>query len=242
MDIQNRIALVTGANRGIGRALTEALLRGGAERVYAGARDVAQLAPLAAAHGGRLIPLALDVTDRRQVAAAAERAGDVDLLVNNAGVLASGSLLASSEQQLEQDMSVNYLGTLWMARNFVPALAAKQGALVNLLTVVSLAPMPALGGYSASKAAAWSMTAALRAELAPRGVRVFAVFPGPIDTDMTRGIDLPKTSATDAAAAIVAGLQREELDIYPDPMSQSTRLTWQADPRELLRQFAGASG
>ena len=239
MELTNTVALVTGANRGIGRALTLALIEAGAAKVYAGARDPRLLEPLLPHGSGRIVPLQLDVTKPEQVARAAERAGDTKLLFNNAGVLSSGSFLQSSREQLEADLAINYFGTLEVTRAFVPVLErASGGAIVNVLTVVSLAAMPALGGYAASKAATWSMTQAFRGELAPRGIPVFAVFPGPIDTDMSRDIPLDKTSPEATARAIVAGVARDQLDIFPDPMSQAVGQTWATDPNELGRQFA----
>jgi NAD(P)-dependent dehydrogenase (short-subunit alcohol dehydrogenase family) len=239
METNQSVALVTGANRGIGRALTEALVRGGAAKVYAAARDPRQLESLVAAGGGKVIALALDVTDKAQVKAAAARASDVTVLFNNAGVLSSGSLMDSTDAQLEQELSVNYLGALAMTRAFVPVLErTPASAIVNVLTVLSLAPMQPLGGYAASKAAAWSMTLALRGQLAARGIQVFGVYPGPIDTDMSRGIDMPKTSPEEAAANILAGLQANELDIYPDSMSKQMGELWRNDPEKMQRQFA----
>lgn len=239
MQIEQATALVTGANRGIGRALALALVRAGARKVYAAARDLKQLGPVAEEGGSAIVPLQLDVTDEAQIARAAERASDISLLFNNAGVWVSGSVLSSSRAQLELELATNYIGTLNVTRAFVPVLErTRPSGIVNVLSVVSLAAMPALGGYSASKAAENSMSQALRAELAPRGIEVFGVFPGPIDTDMTRAVDMPKTSPGVTAAAIVAGVAAGQLDIFPDPMSQTVRDAWSKDPNALTRQFA----
>jgi NAD(P)-dependent dehydrogenase (short-subunit alcohol dehydrogenase family) len=238
MQIEQTIALVTGANRGIGRALTLALVQAGIRKVYAAGRDPKQLETLVAQGEGKIVALTLDVTNPDQVAEAAKLASDVTLLVNNAGVLASGSALLSTMGQLERDLATNYFGALAVTRAFLPALERSHGGIVNILSVVSLAAMPALGGYSASKAAAWSMTQALRGELAARNVRVYAVFPGPIDTDMSREITLPKTSPEVVASAIVSGVASDQLDIFPDPMSQTIRETWSTSPEALTRQFA----
>jgi short-subunit dehydrogenase len=135
--------------------------------------------------------------------------------------------------------ATNYFGALNVARAFVPALERNQpGALVNMLSVVSLAAMPALGGYSVSKAAAGSMSQALRGELHARGIEVYGVYPGPIDTDMSREITLPKTSAEATARAIIAGIDAGQLDIFPDPMSANVREAWSKDPVALAAQFA----
>jgi NAD(P)-dependent dehydrogenase (short-subunit alcohol dehydrogenase family) len=238
MKIADTVALVTGANRGLGRALVADLLVRGARRVYAAARD-----PRAILEDRRVVPLQLDTTDPAQVQAAAAAAPDVRLLVNNAGVLASTSVLDSARESLQRDLDVNYHGTLNVVRAFLPTLSAPaasgDAAIVNVLSVVSMASMLGLGGYSASKAAAWSLTQALRAELRARGVRVHAAFPGPIDTDMTHGMELVKTSPADVARAILDGVEAGHDDIAPDPMSADVLATFLRDPRELERQFAG---
>jgi len=234
MKLENTVAFVSGANRGIGLALVHVLLQGKAKKVYAAARDVKSLTRLAQEHRS-LVPVQLDITNPAQVAAAAKQAGDVTLLINNAGVLASGSLLDTPLSAIEQDLTTNTLGTLAMSRAFAPALVANgEGALVNLLTVVSLASMPALGGYSASKAASWSMTQGLRGELGKKGVKVFAVFPGPIDTEMSKDITLPKTSAADTAKAIVEGVLAGALDIFPEQVGA----TFASNPGEVAKMFA----
>jgi NAD(P)-dependent dehydrogenase (short-subunit alcohol dehydrogenase family) len=227
-------AFVTGANRGLGRALVDALLARGVRRVYAAARDPGGL-PV----DPRVLPVRLDITDAAQVRAAAEAAGDVRLLVNNAGVLASLSVLDSDPATLRRDLEVNYHGLIGVTRAFVPALVASgSAAIVNVLSVVSMASMPALGGYSASKAAAWSFTQSLRGELRGKGVRVVAAFPGPIDTDMIRSLNLPKTSPADVARAILDGVSAGLDDIAPDPMSVDVLATFLKDPRAVERQFA----
>jgi NAD(P)-dependent dehydrogenase (short-subunit alcohol dehydrogenase family) len=238
MNITNSVAFVTGANRGIGRAFVERLLHGGARRVYAGARNPALLGPVIALDRARIIPVKLDITNRHDVETAAQAAVDVNLLINNAGVLASGSLLASDVDLLRQDIDTNYLGTLTMIRHFAPVIERNgAGAIVNVLTLIALASMPGFGGYSASKAAAYSMTQAVRAELAGKGIRVHAVFPGAVDTDMLRGVEMPKTSAQAVAQAVLAAVEAGEEDIFPDPMSQNAQATWRHDPKALERMF-----
>lgn len=239
MQIEDRIAFVTGSSRGLGRSLVEALLQRGARRVYAAARDPEVLPTLRALDPARVVPLQLDVVDAERVEAVAREVGEVDLVVNNAGTLASYSVLASEPTLVRRDVDVNVFGILHVARAFAPMLSARRGALANVLSVVSLASMPALAGYSASKAAAWSLTQALRAELGPRGVSVHAVFPGPIDTDMIRSFDVPKTSASEVARAILDGVVAGDADIAPDPMSRDVLATWRTDPRAIERRFAG---
>ncbi len=243
MKLANAVVLVTGANRGLGRALVQATLDAGARRVYATGRDVRQLDALARLAPDRVVALALDVTDAASLAAAAVAAPDVTVLINNAGVLASYNVLESSREAIEQDFAINLFGTLAATRAFLPALAragaAGGAALVNVLSVVSLASMPALGGYSAAKAAALSITQAMRGELTARGIAVHAVLPGPIDTDMVRAIEMAKTSPAEVARAILEGVERGADDILPDPASQQMFALWQRDPKALERQLGG---
>ena len=226
----NANVLVTGANRGLGRALVEAALTASARRVYATARDVKKLEPLVRLHPGRVVALELDVTDARSVSAAAENARDVDILINNAGVLASYDVLASKPEDLALDFSTNVFGVVETTRAFLPTLAREgHGALVNVLSIVSLANMPSIGGYSAAKAAAYSVTQALRSELARRGVSVHAVLPGPIDTDMVRSMPMAKTSPELVAQAIIEGVEAGAEEIFPDPASRQMFALFQKD-------------
>lgn len=246
MNIRNEVVLVTGGNRGLGRELVQASLRAGATKVYAGARDPKSLEALVREARGRVVPLALDVTKEPTLAAAAEQASDVTLLFNNAGVVASHHVLTSSVQALQQDFATNAFGVLATTKAFLPALerAARKGraGVVNILSVVSLSSMPALGGYSASKAAAHSITQALRSELSSRNVQVHGVFAGAIDTDMTRDMSMPKASPADVAAAILRAVEADVEDILPDAMAEGLFSTWRRDPKELERQLASMSG
>src|SRR2546421_8685732 len=189
MKVHGSIALVTGANRGLGQALVSALLEAGAAKVYAAARDEGTVL----ARDPRVIPIRLDVTKPEQIAAAAKHAGDVTLLVNNAGALRSFNLLTASQAELEADFRVQVYGTLGVIKAFVPVLeGAPDGATVgNVLSLPSLASFPPLGGYSASQAAAYSMTQALRPQLKKKRIEVLAVLPGPIDTDMVKDLAMP---------------------------------------------------
>jgi NAD(P)-dependent dehydrogenase (short-subunit alcohol dehydrogenase family) len=240
MKIKDAVVLVTGSNRGLGRALVAASLEAGAKRVYAGARDPRQLSALAAREPERVVPLAIDITDARSLEAAAARATDVTVLVNNAGLFVSTGVLGSAPALIEQDFAINFFGTLAATRAFLPALErSRGGAVVNVLSVASLASMPALGGYAAAKAAAFSATQALRGELREKGISVHGVFPGPIDTDMIRHFDMVKTSPEVVARAILEGVEQGLEDILPDPASQQMFAVWKRDPKALERQFAG---
>jgi NAD(P)-dependent dehydrogenase (short-subunit alcohol dehydrogenase family) len=231
MNIENKTVLITGANRGIGRALISEALRRGAKRVYAGMRSPAQN------NDERMIPLALDVTDVAQIQRAAGEIGSLDLLVNNAGVAIYDDL--NNLDLIEQHLAVNFLGPLKLTLALLPLLRRSKGAIVNNLSLVALAPLPVIPGYSISKAAASNMTQSLRALLAGQGVMVHGVFLGPIDTDMNRGFDIPKASPESAAQGIFDGLERGEEDIFPDPASQLIAEAWRAGAAKALeREFA----
>jgi NAD(P)-dependent dehydrogenase (short-subunit alcohol dehydrogenase family) len=230
-------ALVTGANRGIGRAFVEELLARGAARIYAAARDPDTLVPLVALDRERVRPIRLDVTDPAQVAAAGQAAADVSILVNNAGVLSAGGALEVSEEDLRRDMEVNYFGLLRVTRAFVPALERNRGGILNLLSVVSLVSLPGFSGYNASKAAAWSLTQSLRADLRKRGVAVVGIYPGPIDTDMAKSLPMDKASPRQVARESLDGLETGAEDVFPDPMSKQTYASWKTDHKAVERQF-----
>jgi NAD(P)-dependent dehydrogenase (short-subunit alcohol dehydrogenase family) len=246
MKITNEVVLVTGGNRGLGRELVRASLEAGARKVYAGARDPRRLSDLIRESEGRVVPVQLDVTSEESLQAAAALATDVSLLFNNAGVVSSHEVLTSSTEALKQDFATNFFGVVAATKAFLPALERAGGggraAIVNILSVVSLSSMPALGGYSASKAAAHSLTQAMRAELSERRVQVHGVFAGAIDTDMVRGMNMPKTSPAAVAQAILRGVEADAEDIFPDAMSEGAFATWRRDPKELERQLASLRG
>lgn len=221
MHIADSTVFVTGANRGLGRALVQALLDRGAKRIYAGSRQLSALEPVVALDRDRIRPIELDVTHDAQVRAAAEAAPDTQLLLSNAGTLRSFNLLASELSQLRLDMEVNFWGTVRMAQAFVPVLERNGGELCSVLSVGAWAGMPSLGGYCASKAALGSMLQSLRAELRPRGVRVRAAFPGGIATDMTRGMKGVLNPPEDVARELLAGIEADHETILTDPMSRS---------------------
>jgi short-subunit dehydrogenase len=239
MKIQNTIALVTGANRGIGKALVQALLAKGASKVYAAARDLNSLSETIALDPKRVQPIVLDITRPDQIAAAVKATQDVRVLINNAGVLAGGDILSADISDIERDIATNAFGTLAVIRAFAPILEKNTAsAIVNILSVVGLAPMSGIAGYSASKATLNSFTQALRPVLKPKGVDVIGVFPGPVDTDMSKEITFPKTSALAVAEDILSGIEAGQEDIYPDPMAKDVGKAWAADPKAVERQFA----
>jgi NAD(P)-dependent dehydrogenase (short-subunit alcohol dehydrogenase family) len=231
MSIANKTVLITGANRGIGRALVDEALRRGAKRVYAGTRSGVQNADK------RVTPLTLDVTSASQIQRAAEEVETLDVLINNAGVAIYDDL--SNSGLIEQHLAVNLFGPFNVTRAFLPLLRRSKGAVVNNLSLAALAPLPVISAYSISKAAALNMTLALRALLADQGVKVHAVVMGPVDTDMNRGFDIPKASPESAARGIFDGLEQGEEEIFPDPASQSIAEGWRSGAAKALeRQFA----
>jgi len=237
MKISGSTAVVTGANRGIGRALVDALLARGAAKVYAAVRDPDSVKDLAAGDP-RVVPTALDLTDHEQIARAADRASDATLLINNGGSLNFADPLSGDLGAIHTDIVTNFVGPLVTAREFVPVLERNGGgAIVNVLSLVVFGPVPAMGGYSASKAAAASVTQALRAQLREREISVYGVFPGAVDTDMIRDLEIPKTSPADVATAILDGIEAGEENILPDPMAQGGYKAWRDDPSAFERQM-----
>jgi NAD(P)-dependent dehydrogenase (short-subunit alcohol dehydrogenase family) len=218
MTIADKTILVTGANRGIGQALVEEALRRGAKRVYAGTRQ-----PLVNSDR-RVVPLTLDVTNPAQIQAAAESVESLDLLINNAGVALPDDL--GERAALEQHLAVNLFGIYGVTQAFLPFLIRSQGALVNVVSLAAFASVPILPAYSISKAAAFSLSQSQRALLAGRGVSVHAVMSGPVDTDMNRGLDIPKASPESVARAIFDGLESGDEEIFPDPMSEAMAEGW----------------
>ena len=243
IEIRDRVVLVTGANRGIGRALVEALLAAGARKVWAGARSTDSLRGLLEAYPGRVEPLSLDVTSRADVERAAQTATDTEVVINNAGIVARLGAPVTDPEWLpagRQEMEVNVFGTLAVSQAFAPVLARNGGgAIVNVVSVAGLVSFPALLSYSLSKAALHSLTQALRALLRPQGTQVLAVYPGPVDTDMGAALPIAKTPPDQVARAIVAGLAAGTEEIFPDPVAQQLGAAFLAGPKALEQQ-AGA--
>lgn len=228
MTLTDKTVLVTGANRGIGRALVEEALSRGARRVYAGTRK-----PLTHVDE-RVTPLRLDVTDAEQIRTVAVGIDSLDILINNAGLGRWDDL--SDRTALEQHLAVNLFGTYGLTQALLPALTTSKGAIVNVLSVAALAALPIIPAYSISKAAAFSLSQSLRAVLADRGVTVQVVLPGPVDTEMSRDLDIPKASPESVARAIFDGIEKGEDEIFPDPMSQSLADSWRSGAVKALER------
>lgn len=236
MEIAGKVFFISGANRGIGKALVETALKHGARKVYACARRLEDLSHF---EDPRVVPLCLDVTKDDQVKKAIEMAQDTQILVNNAGSLAGGSILEASMDDIAHDMEVNYFGTLRITRAFVPVLKKNSGsAIASISSIVGLTSMSIIGGYCASKSALFSAIQSMRRDLKSHHISVYGIFPGPIDTDMAKGMEMSKISPREAAENILMGIQNDHEDIFPDPMSQQYGALWLSNPKELERQFS----
>jgi NAD(P)-dependent dehydrogenase (short-subunit alcohol dehydrogenase family) len=229
--ISGKSVLVTGANRGLGLALVDEAVRRGASRVYAASRQ-----PFAHPDD-RATPVIMDVTDWAQIKRAVESVESLDILINNAGLSLPDDL--SSRAAFEQHFDVNVYGPLMVTQALLPSLTQSRGQIVNVVSIGAFAAVPILPAYSASKAAAFSVTQSLRALLAGRGVKVLAVLPGPIDTEMIRDLPIPKTPPESVAQVIFDGLENGDEEIFPDPFSQMLAESWHTGAaKELERQNA----
>ncbi|WP_439520652.1 SDR family oxidoreductase [Hydrogenophaga sp.] len=226
MKLQNATLFITGANRGIGLAFAREALARGARKVYAGARD-----PSSVTLPG-VEPVALDVNDDEQVAAAARRCGDVTLVINNAGIAAFGGFLADGGvESARRQMETNYFGPLRVTRAFAPVLAANGGgAVLNVLSVASWISSPTLAVYGASKSAAWSLTNGLRIDLRAQGTQVLGLHMGFVDTDMTQGIAMPKTSPLDVVRRAFDALEAGAEEVLGDELTQHVKRGLSVEP------------
>jgi len=244
MKIKGSTALVTGANRGIGQAYVHALLKRGVKKVYAAMRDVESFKKAYAFNLDdyeNVIPLIpLDITNEKQIADAALKADDVDLLINNAGVAHfTGLLDAKNLDSARHEMEVNYFGTLAKIRAFAPILKTNGGgAIVNLHSIASLANFPVLGSYSASKAALYSLTQGVRAELTQQGTHVLGVYPGPIDTDMAKDFPMEKSSPEETALGTLDAIEAGQEDIFIDVFAQQFQKDFETSPMGIAKQFS----
>ncbi|WP_182876585.1 SDR family oxidoreductase [Microbispora sp. H10670] len=232
MRIEGSVALVTGANRGLGRRFAAALLDRGAAKVYAAARR-----PETVDLPG-VVPLALDITDPASVRAAAERARDVNLLINNAGISTGSSFLAGTLDDIRLEMETHYFGTLAMAREFAPVLGRNGGgAILNVLSVLSWFTAPQVAGYSAAKAAALQLTNSLRLELKEQGTLVTALHVGYMDTDMAAHVDGPKIDPAEVAAQALQGIEQGRFEVVADDTSRQVRAMLSGDVAGLYPQL-----
>ena len=232
--IKGSVVLITGATGAIAKALIAELKARGAAKIYAAARDVSGLA---ASQG--LVPIKMDVTSDAEVAAAAKAAGDVMLLINNAGINHNTAFMVAPDLAIaREEIEINYLAPLRVTKAFAPALIKNKGAVLNLLTILARVNLPFMGSYCASKAAGLSLTQGLRGELTPKGVRVAAALPGAIDTRMTAMLTIPKMTTADAAKEILNGFEAGEEEIYVGEMARGLAQGLAHDPKGVERQLA----
>lgn len=216
-SLHNQTVLVTGANRGMGRHYVTQLLDRGVSKVYAAARDTAQIDTA----DPRVTALTLDVTDTRSVAAAAEAANDVTVLINNAGIVRGASVLQRDSSKLREELETNLFGPLALAAAFADRIADKGGAIVNVASVLAWLPVGA--SYGVSKAAVWSATDSMRLELAPRGVQVVGVYVGLVDTDMASFSDSPKSDPADVVRQVLDGIEAGADEVLADDLTRTVR-------------------
>ena len=233
MTMTGKSLLITGANRGIGLALVKSALARGAKRVYAGTRQ-----PWAGFEDERITPIVLDVTHDAHIDKAAASIQSLDVLINNAGVSLFDRL--DDRAALELHLAVNLMGPFGMTQAFLPALTRSKGAIVNVLSIAGVAALPILPAYSISKAAAFSFSQSTRAIVADKGIKVHIVLAGPVDTDMTRALEIPKATPESVANAILDGVENGREEIFPDETAASIEHAWNTGAlKALAREFAG---
>ncbi|KDM66094.1 SDR family oxidoreductase [Acidiphilium sp. JA12-A1] len=239
MKIEGSVALVTGANRGIGEIFVRELLRRGAKKVYAGARDIASLGAVVT-NDRRIVPLEVDVTNPDQVDGAVATAQDLTLLINNAGMAGWQGVLSAPDVKIARDeMEVNYFGVLLMSRAFAPILAANGGgAIVNILSMLSLVTLPAAGTYSASKAAALALTRSLRAELKHRGTAVIATLPVQVETAMGQPLPEPRLKPEEVVLDTLDGVERGTAEVFPGALTRNVAEAFEASPKAVQAQLS----
>jgi NAD(P)-dependent dehydrogenase (short-subunit alcohol dehydrogenase family) len=239
MEISGATALITGAGGGLGKCLIRELLARDVARVYAAGRTDESVREAVEIDPDVVLPLVLDITSEHDATAAAEQAADVNLVFNNAGVIAFGTPIEADLSAVERDLTTNVIGTLRVSQAFAPVLEANGGGtIVNTLSLLSLAPVTGMSPYCASKAASHSLTQSLRHELSERGISVLGVYPGPMDTPMLDGVDAPKADPEEVARAIVNAVEAGEEYITPDAFSTQAYAGYCRDPKSLETMLA----
>jgi len=239
LKLEGKIALVSGANRGIGKSIVLALLESGVSKVYAGARNVNSLDGLVVEYGERLVPVELDVTKQSTIDALAKKVGSIDILVNNAGVFSIGKIFSdTANSSLKENFDVNVWGVINLTRAFQKSIQKEsQTAVVNISSVAGLANMPMAATYSISKAAVHSITQGIRGELVDNNALVIGVYPGPIDTEMAADLQMEKDTPEKVANAIVNALKEGVEDVFPDVMSVEIGGFYASNPKGVEQQF-----
>lgn len=237
MDVKGAVVLVTGANRGIGAEFVTQLQRRGAAKIYAAARDASTI------EADGVQPLQVDITDVAQIEAAVAAAGDVQVLINNAGISTGTPLVTGDEATIRREMDTNFYGPLRMTRAFAPVLGSNGGgAILNVVSALSWFTVPAAGAYAASKAAAWALTDSTRLELAAQGTHVVAVHMGLVDTDMAKDVDAPKIAPADLANAGLDAIESGAQEVLADDWATFVKSGLTLDPKARYEQIFAALG
>lgn len=241
---RGKIAFISGANRGIGKAIAIELLERGISKIYTGARNVDSLNDLVHTYGARIVPITLDVTDENSIKNASLEIEKLDILINNAGVFSIGGIFSElAKSSLKENLDVNVWGTLNLSNAVIDQLkSSNESAIINISSLAGLGNMPMAATYSVSKAAVHSLTQGMRAELADHNMLVMGVYPGPIETDMTAKVEMDKDSPENVAKNIVNGLENGTEDIFPDVMSEQAGAFYATNPKGIEQQFAGFIG
>jgi len=238
-DVKGKIALVTGANRGIGKAYVEALVQRGAKKVYAAARDSNSFEELSSINSNIVEPVLLDVTSKEHIRTIETKIPELDLLINNAGIVNACFFSAEDANDIARtEMETNYYGPLNIIHAFMPKLKQSKGAIVNLSSIAGISNFPSIGPYSATKAALHSLTQGFRTELSSLGVLVAGVYPGPIDTRMAEDFEMEKAPPSQVAIRTLDAIAKGEVDIFPDSFAESMYNTFLNNPADLEKAFA----
>jgi len=233
---KDKVILITGANRGIGKSLVKAALKKGAKKVYATSRNLNNMPNF---EDERVEPLTLDITNNAQILKVIEKTRDVQILINNAGSLNQGTIIDGEISGMELDMKTNYYGTINMMKKFATILEnTAPSKIINIVSIVAYSPLPSIAGYAASKSALYSATLSARTELAKKGISVHAVNPGAIDTDMNKGSDWDMPAPDGIATIILDKVEAGELDIIPDEMGVGMFNIWKDEPSKLAAMFS----
>lgn len=233
--LKDKVILITGANRGIGKSLVKASLEKGAKKIYATSRNLSKMPDFG---DERVVTLELDITDNAQILKVAKKTKDTQILINNAGSFNPGTILDGEIRGMELDMKTNYYGTVNMMRAFAPILEKNSPAkIVNIVSIVAYSPLPSIAGYSASKSVLYSATLSARIEVAKKGITVHAVNPGAINTDMNKGSDWDMPAPDGIATIILDKVEAGELDIVPDEIGLRMFNAWKEEPSKLAEMF-----